>query len=179
MNLTKSVVLLGMMGCGKTAIGERLAARLHVPFIDLDRYIEQQEKHSVSDIFASHGESYFRQKETESLQQLLESQGQGVIQVIALGGGAFIQEANRLLIHKYAVSIWIDASFEILLERVSRKKTRPLLEKGDKRTILKQLMDERVPIYQQADITVHTSTDAHEVTLNAMVSRLTEEGYIQ
>lgn len=166
--LKKPIVLVGLMGCGKSAVGVRLAKHLHVSFNDIDKEIERQERMSVSLIFERYGEPYFREKEQQMLETLLQSKAS----VIATGGGVFMSETNRTLIKQYGISVWIRAEFEVLLERVSRKKTRPLLEKGDKATILRQLMDQRYPIYVQADITVDSTDAPQQEVVNAIEQAL-------
>lgn len=168
LNLKKSVVLIGMMGSGKTAIGSRLALKLELPFIDLDKQIEKDEGKSVSEIFAQNGEPYFRQRELETIEDIVESK----ICILATGGGAYMNEAIRNIIKKRSISVYIKADFDVLLERVSRKNNRPLLEKGDKATILKELMQERCPYYENADITVSSTDGEHEVVVNDIIKEL-------
>lgn len=174
-SLCQSIVLVGMMGCGKSAIGKRLSKALGLPFYDLDKYIEKHEGKTVSEIFEDQGEDYFRKKEYEYIKEILEDKPK----VIALGGGAFIQENVQKIVKQKAISIWIYAPFEILLERVSRKNTRPLLEQGDKATILKQLMEVRYPIYEESDMKVNTTTGPHHVVIESIISTLKDRGYLQ
>ena len=164
----KTIVLVGLMGCGKTAIGKRLAKKLDLPFIDLDHKIEEVEKMSVKDIFAKHGEAYFRKLELETARRILN----GGQVVLATGGGAFINDEIRTLIKEKCISIWINADLKTLLERVSGKNTRPLLENGNKEEILKDLMDKRYPIYGQADIIVPTSHGTHEIVLRRIIEAI-------
>lgn len=158
------------MGCGKTTIGKRLALRLNVPFIDLDHHIENIERMTVSDIFANKGEPYFRNMELETIKSILD----GKPAVMATGGGAFINEEIRNIIKQHGRSVWINADLPTLLERVSRKKTRPLLENGNKEEILKDLMEKRYPIYQQADITVNTNRGSHEHVVQQIIEAINE-----
>lgn len=167
--LAKTIVLVGLMGSGKSTIGYRLAKRLHVPFTDTDREIEQNIGCSISDIFAGAGEAYFRDCERRTVAELLLR----APHVMATGGGAFIQPAIQSIIKERAVSIWLKADIEVLLERVSRKRTRPLLEMGDKREILTKLMDERYPVYSEADIIVDSGNGPHSVALDAIIKALT------
>lgn len=155
------------MGCGKSTIGKRLAQKLSIPFTDLDAAIEEAAQMSISDIFAKYGEPYFRQLELETAEKIMDS----TPSILATGGGAFINEKIRKLIKENSISIWINADLETLLERVSRRNTRPLLENGNKEEILKDLMDKRYPIYAQADITVPTSRGTHDI----VVRRIMEE----
>lgn len=166
--LPKTVVLVGLMGCGKTAIGTRLAKQLGVPFFDLDHEIEKALGYSVSEIFERFGEPRFRQAEQDIIIRLLEEKPC----ILASGGGAFIQDEIRKLIKEKAISVWLNADFETLLERVSRKNTRPLLEQGDKGEILKGLMEKRYPIYRQADIAVNSSNGPHTMVVERVIHTL-------
>jgi shikimate kinase len=168
LQLRRSIVLVGMMGCGKSAIGSRLAMKLEVPFIDLDQEIEKNEGIAISEIFENHGEAYFRQCEKDTIADILNSK----LCVLATGGGSFMSEEIRNLVKKLADSICITADFEVLLERVSRKNTRPLLEKGDKASILRELIDKRAPVYALADITVDSSSGEHELVVNRIIEEL-------
>lgn len=172
--LHKTVVLVGLMGCGKSSIGKRLAERLDVPFIDSDTEIETKAGCSISEIFATQGEAHFRALEHGTIAGILTK----APCILATGGGAFIQENTRELIRQNAVSIWLNAGFDVLLERVSRKKTRPLLEQGNKAEILKNLMDVRYPIYEKADIMVSSSTGAHSIVVNKVLKALESGHYI-
>lgn len=167
LQINKTIALVGLMGCGKSTIGKRLARKLSIPFIDLDEAIEEAAGISVTEIFAKHGEPYFRKLELEAAEKILD----GKPSVLATGGGAFINEKIRQLIKEKSISIWINADLETLLERVSRRNNRPLLENGDKERILQELMDKRYPIYAQADITVPTSRGTHDI----VVRRIMEE----
>lgn len=164
----KTIALVGLMGCGKSAIGHRLAARLDLPFLDLDKEIEKMEGLTIPEIFEKHGEQYFRAREKDIAGRILD----GYKCVLATGGGAFINDEIRAMIKEKAISIWLKASFEVLLERVSRKNNRPLLEKGDKAAILKDLMEKRYPIYEHADIVVDTTEGMHDIVVNNIVEKL-------
>lgn len=155
----RPVVLVGLMGAGKSSIGKRLAKALHVPFVDSDVEITTAAACNISDIFEIYGEAAFRDLEKRVLLRLLTEDKPSVI---ATGGGAFIQPAIRDIIRENALSIWLEADLDVLYERVSRKRNRPLLEKGDKREILRKLMEERNPLYAQADITISSDMGAHE-----------------
>lgn len=168
LDLKRSVVLVGMMGCGKTAIGSRIATSLEVPFIDLDDEIEKNEGMSIPDIFAKYGEPYFRDKEQKTIRDILNSK----ICILATGGGAFINNETRELIKKLGISIYIRASHAVLLERVGRKNNRPLLEKGNKSEILKELLEKRCPIYEEAEIIVDSSENIHEAVVEQLIEAL-------
>lgn len=148
--LRKTVVLVGMMGAGKTAVGKALAAALGVPFLDSDAEIEAAAAMSIAEIFARDGEAFFRNRETEVIDRLLEA-GCGVL---STGGGAFLAARNRELISAKGVSVWLNADLPLLWSRVKHKDTRPLLRTDDPHATLKALYDARVPIYAQADLEV-------------------------
>lgn len=166
--LEKPIVLVGLMGCGKSAIGTRLAEKLGVKFYDTDTEVEAAEGMAVSEIFAKHGEPYFRQKEKETVLRLLASDPA----IIASGGGMYMNPEVRAEVAQKGISVWINGSLEILLERVSRKNTRPLLEGGDKASILENLMQERNPIYAEADIHVETTDGPHEVVVERIIDAI-------
>ena len=152
------IVLVGLMGAGKSTVGRRLAATLGVNFIDSDIEITEAAGCSISDIFESYGEPIFRDLEQRVILRLM----MGEPSVIATGGGAFIQPAIRNAIADKAISVWLKADLPILLERVSRRDNRPLLKTGDKGEILQKLIDERYPIYAQANITIDSNNGSHE-----------------
>ncbi|MGZ5916561.1 MAG: shikimate kinase, partial [Methyloceanibacter sp.] len=144
----KSIALIGLMGAGKTAVGRRLASRLDIPFTDVDDEIELAAGKSISEIFADHGEAYFRQGERKVIARLL---GSGP-QVLATGGGAYMNAETKANIAKHGISIWLKAELPVLLHRVRRRDQRPLLAKGDPEEVMRALMQERYPIYAEADI---------------------------
>lgn len=148
--LTRPVVLTGMMGAGKTAVGLHLARVLAVPFRDSDEAIEQAANRSVAEIFARDGEPFFRARETEVLVRLL-SQGPAVI---STGGGAFLAPVNRQAIADAGVSVWLKADLELLWQRVRHRSTRPLLRTADPRGTLAALLEAREPVYAQAQVVV-------------------------
>jgi shikimate kinase len=152
----QSLVLIGMMGAGKTSVGRRLAEKLGMKFIDADHEIESAAGKSIPEIFADHGEAYFREGERRVISRLLETSQQ----VLATGGGAFMNEETRQQVKAKALSVWLKADVDLLLRRVSKRNNRPLLAQGDPRSILENLIRLREPIYAEADITV-TSRDAH------------------
>lgn len=171
--LNKSVVLVGLMGAGKTTVGRRLAKVLGVSFKDSDDEISAAAGCSIPDIFEIHGEAIFRDLEQRVIGRLLTDEAP---QVLATGGGAWMSAQTRQLIKQHAVSVWLKADLEVLLERVSRRGGRPLLEKGDKRAILSKLMDERYPVYAEADMTVESDSGAHERVVESIVDTLKERG---
>jgi shikimate kinase len=168
----RPIVLVGIMGAGKTTIGKRFAKHIAWHFIDSDEEIEKAAGCSISDIFSVYGEAIFRDLEKRVLERLLREKPA----VIATGGGAWMQPELRALIKQHACSIWLKADLEVLVTRVSRRNTRPLLEQGDKRAIMKKLMAERYPHYEQADITVNSSNGPHEKVVDAMVQALEAHG---
>lgn len=163
--LPKPLVLVGLMGAGKSAVGRRLAGKLNIPFIDADSEIEAAAGCSIEEIFARHGEPAFRDGERRVVARLLETQP---MHVLATGGGAFIDPSTRALIREQGISIWLRANLDILFERVSRRSHRPLLKTGDPRAKLADLMEERYPIYAEADIIV----DSGAGPIGSMVDRV-------
>ena len=148
--LHRTVVMVGMMGCGKTAIGRALAERLDVPFLDSDAEIEAAANAAITDIFARDGEPFFRKREAEVIERLLS----GPACILSTGGGAFMQESNRAAIDKLAVSVWLDAPLPLLWDRVRHKDTRPLLQTADPLATLTEIFHDRTPIYAQAGVRV-------------------------
>ena len=164
-----TVVLIGLMGSGKTSIGRRLAARLGLQFTDADTEIEAAAGSSIHDIFELHGEQAFRDGERRVIARLLD----GPVNVLATGGGAFLTPETREHIQKTAVSVWLRATLDTLVKRVERSRTRrPLLETGDPREILAQLVEERYPVYGAADIIVDTGEGPHEPVVETIVQML-------
>ncbi len=166
--LTRPVVLVGLMGAGKSTIGRRLATVLDLPFIDSDNEIVEAAGCSIADLFETYGEAIFRDLEQRVLMRLVS----GSPCVLATGGGAFINPQIREAIKERAISVWLKADLEILLERVSRRDTRPLLKTGDKGAILSRLMDERYPVYAHADITIDSNAGLHEAVVENVVHAL-------
>jgi shikimate kinase len=155
----RSIVLIGMMGVGKSSIGRRLAGRLGISFVDADAEIEKAAGMSIADIFAHRGEADFRSGEARVIARLLE----GGPQVLAAGGGAFMNAATREAIRAKGVSIWLKADLDVLLRRISKRRNeRPLLQTGDPEETLRALLIEREPIYAQADLTVYSRDVAHD-----------------
>ncbi len=153
--LKKTVVLVGMMGAGKTAVGKALAGLLDVPFLDSDTEIEAAANMSIAEIFSRDGEMFFRDRETEVLDRLLENQ-RGIL---STGGGAFLSEGNRDLITQKGVSVWLNADLPLLWSRVKHKNTRPLLRTPNPRETLAEIYEKRVPVYARADLSVKAQPD--------------------
>jgi shikimate kinase len=161
-------VLVGMMGAGKSSIGRRLALRLGIPFVDADVEIEKAAGMAIPDIFATHGEPDFRAGEARVIARLLESPPQ----VLATGGGAFINPDTRALIVVKGVSIWLKADFEVLMRRIRRRHDRPLLKTDDPGATMKTLMDERYPVYGLADLTIQSREIPHDKIVDEIVDAL-------
>jgi shikimate kinase len=164
----RSIVLVGMMGAGKSSIGRRLAARLGIPFSDADAEIEQAAGMSVADIFEAHGESSFRSGEARVIARLLE----GGPQVLATGGGSFMNPETRARIHEKGVSVWLKADAEVLLRRVRRRNDRPLLRNDDPAKTLADLLAAREPIYSEANLTVVSRDVPHEIIVEEILTLL-------
>jgi shikimate kinase len=150
----RPIVLIGMMGAGKTTVGRRLAARLGRHFVDSDEEVEKAAGMSIEDIFASHGEADFRAGEVRVIARLLKDQDL----VLGTGGGAFMNAETRGLVKSSALSVWIKADFDLLFARVQRRSNRPLLKTANPRQTLQELIEKRYPTYAEADVTV-VSTD--------------------
>jgi shikimate kinase len=165
----RSVVLVGMMGAGKSSVGRRLAARLAIPFVDADAEIEKAHAGmTISEIFAAHGEPYFRAGETRVIARLLE----GGPQVLATGGGAFMSADTRAAIRSKGTSVWLRATIEVLNRRIKRRGDRPLLAGADPAETLRRLLGEREPIYAQADFTVDSRDVPHETIVDEILEGL-------
>ena len=165
----RSIVLVGMMGVGKSSVGRRLAARLSIPFVDADSEIEKAAKMTIPEIFARHGEAYFRIGEARVLARLLESGPQ----VLATGGGAFMNEETRALIKLKGVSVWLHADFDVLLRRTSKRRSdRPLLQTEDPGETLRALLAERERTYALADLTVQSREVPHEAIVADVMTAL-------
>jgi shikimate kinase len=165
----RSIVLVGMMGVGKSSIGRRLATRLGVPFVDADAEIEKAAGMSIADIFARHGEAYFRSGEARVIARLLDSGPQ----VLASGGGAVMNADTRAAIKAKGVSIWLKAEIDVLLRRVAKRKAeRPMLHTDDPSETLRQLLIAREPVYAQADLTVQSHEGPHDAIVTEMMQAL-------
>lgn len=166
-HLTRPLVLIGLMGAGKSAVGRRVAARLDVPFIDADAEIEAAAGCTIQEIFARHGEAVFRDGERRVIDRLLTSEP---VHVLATGGGAFMDAGTRELIRRKAISVWLRADLGVLFKRVSRRGHRPLLKTADPKATLARLMEVRYPVYAEADIVV----DSLDGPIEAMVDRVVD-----
>ncbi len=162
------IVLVGLMGAGKTTVGRRLANRLGVPFVDADAEIEAAAGMTIPEIFAQHGEQHFRAGERKVIARLLQENGG----VLATGGGAFMDPDTRAQIKRDGVSVWLRAEVALLLRRVARRNNRPLLKQGDPAEIMTRLRDERYPVYAEADITVDSTDVPHEEIVDAIIAAL-------
>lgn len=165
--LKKTVVMVGMMGAGKTAVGTALARVLAVDFLDSDEEIVRAADRSIAEIFDRDGEAFFRARETEVLGRLLRD----TPCVLSTGGGAFLAEANRRLIHEVGISVWLRADLDLLWHRVRHKNTRPLLRTSNPRDTLAALYQARVPVYQMADLVVDSVAD---LSVDAMAHRVAQ-----
>ncbi|MBK5934308.1 shikimate kinase [Rhodovulum imhoffii] len=153
--LKKTVVMVGMMGAGKTAVGTALARRLGAPFMDSDAAIVEAANMTIPEIFERDGEAFFRQKETQIIARLLTAEAC----VLSTGGGAYLSEQNRATISKHGVAVWLDAELGLLWQRVRHRDTRPLLRTGNPYQTLKTLYEQRVPLYAKADLRVTARPD--------------------
>ena len=165
----RSIVLVGMMGVGKSSIGRRLAARLGVPFVDADAEIEKAAGMSIADIFARHGEADFRSGEARVIARLLD----GGPQVLATGGGAVMNADTRSAIKAKGVSIWLSAELDVLMRRINKRKNdRPLLQTADPAATLRELLVAREPVYAQADLTVRSREVPHDAIVAEIMTAL-------
>ena len=167
---TRSIVLVGMMGAGKSSIGRRLASELNLPFVDADIEIELAAGMSIPEIFEAHGEPYFRSGEARVIARLLENGPQ----VLASGGGSFINPHTRALIRARGISVWLKADLDVLLRRIKRRSDRPLLKTDDPEQTLRQLIAQRYPIYAEADVTIYSRDVSHEAIVADIVTGLAE-----
>jgi shikimate kinase len=164
----QSIVMVGLMGAGKSSIGRRLATRLAIPFVDADTEIEKAAGCTIEEIFARHGEAAFRDGERRVIARLLD----GAPKVLATGGGAFMDDTTRAAIRENGISVWLRADLDTLVERTSRRSDRPLLKTEDPRKTLKHLMQKRYPIYEQADIVVESYNGPPEETVERVIAAL-------
>jgi shikimate kinase len=164
----RSLVLVGMMGCGKSSVGKRIAQRLGLPFVDADNEIETAAAMSIADIFASRGEAEFREGEKRVIARLLA----GPAVVLATGGGAFMNAETRGRIGQRAVSVWLKAEMDVLMRRVRKRATRPLLQTPDPEGTMRRLLAEREPVYALADLTVVSQDEPHEAMVDLVLQAL-------
>ena len=163
-----SIVLVGLMGAGKSSIGRRLAEKLDVPFVDADHEIEVAADKTIPEIFKDHGEAYFREGERRVISRLIENGAQ----VLSTGGGAFINEETRQGIQAHGISVWLKADLPLLMKRVMKRADRPLLQTGDPEAVMQKLMDQRYPIYATADVTVESRDVQHTQMVNEVIKVL-------
>ena len=166
----RAIVMVGMMGAGKSSVGRRLAVRLGLPFVDADSEIEQAANATINEIFDRHGEAYFRDGERRVIRRLLD----GAPKVLATGGGAFMQPETRAAIKQHAISIWLRADRDLILARVKRRSNRPLLKAADPESVIDRLIEERHPTYAEADIHVQSRDVAHDVVIDDILTALAE-----
>jgi len=165
---SRSVVLVGMMGAGKSSIGRRLAGRMEIPFVDADIEIEKAAGMSIAEIFSAHGEAYFRAGEARVIVRLLD----GGPQVLATGGGAFMNPETRAAIRTKGISVWLRATLEVLNRRIKRRGDRPLLKDSDPVETLRRLIEQRYPVYAEADLTVESREVPHETIVDEILTGL-------
>ncbi len=166
----RSIVLIGLMGAGKTSIGRRLAARLDLPFTDADSEIEIAAGKTIPEIFADHGEEHFRQGESKVIERLLNAEQQ----VLATGGGAYMSAQTRNNVAEHGFCIWLRAELDLLMKRVSRRNNRPLLMNTDPEETMKRLISERHPVYTGADLVIDSRDEPHDVIVGEIIDTLAE-----
>ena len=162
------IVLVGLMGAGKSSIGRRLAEKIDLPFVDADHEIELAADKSIAEIFKDHGETYFREGERRVISRLIENGAQ----ILATGGGAFINHETRDSIASRGVSLWLKADLPLLMKRVMKRNDRPLLQNEDPAAVMQQLMDQRYPIYATADVTIESKDVQHTQMVNEVIKVL-------
>ena len=166
----RPIVLVGLMGAGKTSVGRRLAEKLGIPFVDADHEIEAAAGKPIREIFADQGEAYFREGERRVIQRLI---GNGA-QVLATGGGAYMNEETRARIQEQGVSVWLRASLPLLMKRVGKRNDRPLLMADDPEAVMRGLMEQRYPVYALADVTVESRDVQHSQMVNDVIRALAQ-----
>mgnify|MGYP003382361589 CR=1 FL=1 len=167
---THPIVLVGLMGAGKTSVGRRLAEKLGIPFVDADHEIETAAGKSIAEIFADHGEAYFREGERRVIQRLI---GNGA-QVLATGGGAYMNDETRARIQDHGISVWLKAPLPLLMKRVMKRQDRPLLKTDDPEAVMRTLIDKRYPVYALADVTVESRDVQHGQMVNDVIRALAQ-----
>jgi len=164
----RPIVLVGLMGAGKSSIGRRLAEKLEIPFVDADHEIEVAADKTIPEIFNDHGEAYFREGERRVISRLIENGAQ----ILSTGGGAFINEETRQSIHDHGISVWLKADLPLLMKRVMKRADRPLLQTEDPEAVMQKLMDQRYPVYAKADVTVESRDVQHTQMVNEVIKVL-------
>jgi shikimate kinase len=170
--LDRPIVLVGLMGAGKSTVGRRLARRLGIPFVDSDDAIEDAAGYSAAEVYERFGEADFRDGERRLVARLID----GEIRVIATGGGAYVDPRTRELLNERAITVWLDAPIDVLADRTGRRDTRPLLRNGDRKGTLERLIEQRGPAYAEAHIRVRSGDGAHKDVVDAIVTAL--EAYV-
>ncbi len=168
--LDRPIVLVGLMGAGKSTVGRRLARRLGLPFVDSDAEIEEAAGTTAADLFERYGETDYRDGERRLVARLID----GTVRVIATGGGAFVDPRTRQLLNERAITVWLDAPVEVLTERTGRRDTRPLLRNGNRSATLERLSEQRQPMYAEAHIRILTGTGAHSRVVEAIVAAISD-----
>jgi shikimate kinase len=166
----RSLVMVGLMGCGKSSVGRRLAQRLDIPFVDADDEIERSAQKAIPEIFADHGEAYFRDGERRVIRRILANGPQ----VLATGGGAYMNAETRATVRSAGIAIWLRAELPVLMRRVMKRDNRPLLKVDDPEAVMRRLMEARYPVYAEADITVESRDVPHEVIVDEIVAILAD-----
>ncbi|MEZ5855736.1 MAG: shikimate kinase [Hyphomicrobiaceae bacterium] len=164
----RSLVMVGLMGCGKSSVGRRLAARLDIPFVDADDEIEVSAQKSIPEIFADHGETYFRDGERRVIRRLLDNGPQ----VLATGGGAYMNADTRATVRSKGIAIWLKAELDVLMRRVMKRDNRPLLKVDNPEAVMRELMEKRYPVYAEAEIVVESREVPHEVIVDEIIAVL-------
>ena len=167
---SRPIVLVGLMGAGKSSVGRRLAEKLGLPFVDADHEIEAAAGKTIPEIFADHGEAYFREGERRVIARLLANGAQ----VLATGGGAFMNEETRGRIREHGISVWLKAPLDLLMKRVAKRQDRPLLKTEDPEAVMRDLMAKRYPVYGMADIAVESRDVQHTVMVNDVIRALAQ-----
>jgi shikimate kinase len=173
--LKRTIALVGLMGAGKSSVGRRLAVQLGVPFKDADDEIVIAAGRPIADIFADRGEDEFRAGERRVIARILDDPPH----ILATGGGAFMNPVTRVLMRQRATTVWLRADLETLVKRVSRRDDRPLLRNADPRVVMASLMDQRYPIYAEADIIVESREGPHHLTVDAVIEALRAQGSLE
>ena len=169
--LDRPIVLVGLMGAGKSTVGRRLAKRLGLQFVDSDTEIEEAAGTSAAELFERFGEHDFRDGERRLVARLMD----GTVRVIATGGGAFVDPRTRELLNERAITVWLDAPVKVLTERTGRRDTRPLLRRGNRAETLTRLAGERQPLYAEAHIHIRSGTGAHSQVVEAIVTAIQDK----
>jgi shikimate kinase len=164
----RSIVLVGLMGCGKTSVGRRLSAKLGIGFFDSDAEIELAHRKSIPEIFEDYGEPYFRNGEKRVIARLLKSGPQ----VLATGGGAFMNEETRAAVRADGISVWLKADLPLLMRRVAKRSNRPLLKAADPEAVMRGFIEKRYPVYAEADVTVESRDVPHDVMADTVIAAL-------